>query len=103
MPLSELQKSEIVEEADSRGISEELLDGVLDSIDAAGWDLTPKVGGDAVALTTSVTPVIRSVAGRPGHIIVELTLPSEKVVSWLEYTGADGTQQKLVLTPYQAT
>lgn len=75
----------ISDELDGLGISTDLTDAVLQAVDNAGYDLTPKAGGSPVEALASLTAVRSKLAGVPGRYIVETTLSDGTTkVAWLE-------------------
>lgn len=70
---------------------------VLQAIDAAGYALTPKAGGSAVATLSAVTPTRTALAGMQGVFVVEATLASGRKVAWLETHLKAGGVERLAL------
>jgi len=71
-PTPEEINTQVADALEELGAARELSTAVLQAIDAAGYELTPKAGGSALAATSSVTASVEAVEGRQGWYVVTI-------------------------------
>jgi hypothetical protein len=77
------------------GLPASVAAAVLSAIDMAGFALTPKAGGDAVAVVESAPVQRTALAGNARGWACSVRLPCGTRACWLEFVGKDGTLQRL--------
>jgi hypothetical protein len=89
--------SELGRRLAGRGVPEVLTPAVLDAIDAAGLELTPRGGGQAVRCLEELPARVVRVRGRARTFIVEVDVGDGQKVRWLEIEGKGGGVERMAL------
>lgn len=68
----------------AQGLPASIITPVLAALDAAGYDLVAKEGGNPVSVVGTLVPVIHGVEGMPGTHIVSVDVGGGVMVRWVE-------------------